>query len=118
MAEMGYIYSREMVGNRGAGAVECPQGAPCTWNEVISKFPGATIRNDGGPIYFKAGSSWGNFVGNVDGFSITIGNETTIYNFEASPNTKDDCKKGGWQNYGFRNQGQCIAFVNTGKDSR
>jgi len=35
-----------------------------------------------------------------------------------SPKTIDDCKKGGWQNYGFRNQGQCIAFVNTGRDSR
>ncbi len=34
------------------------------------------------------------------------------------PQTKDDCKKGGWEQYGFRNQGQCIKFVNTGKDSR
>jgi hypothetical protein len=32
--------------------------------------------------------------------------------------TKDDCKKGGWEDFGFRNQGQCIRFVNTGKDSR
>lgn len=34
------------------------------------------------------------------------------------PTTKDDCKNGGWKDYGFRNQGQCIKFVNTGKDSR
>jgi hypothetical protein len=32
--------------------------------------------------------------------------------------TKDDCKDGGWEDFGFRNQGQCIRFVNTGKDSR
>lgn len=32
--------------------------------------------------------------------------------------TKDDCKNGGWANYGFANQGQCIRFVNTGHDSR
>jgi len=32
--------------------------------------------------------------------------------------TKEDCKNGGWQNYGFRNQGLCIQFFNTGKDSR
>lgn len=32
--------------------------------------------------------------------------------------TKDQCKNMGWQNYGFRNQGLCIQFVNTGKDSR
>jgi choice-of-anchor C domain-containing protein len=36
----------------------------------------------------------------------------------ANPETKADCKKGGWEQYGFRNQGQCIRFVNTGKDSR
>lgn len=32
--------------------------------------------------------------------------------------TKNECKKGGWETFGFRNQGQCIRFVNTGKDSR
>ena len=35
-----------------------------------------------------------------------------------NPETKNDCKKGGWEEYGFNNQGQCIRFVNTGKDSR
>lgn len=34
------------------------------------------------------------------------------------PETRADCKHGGWADYGFRNQGQCIRFVNTGKDSR
>lgn len=34
------------------------------------------------------------------------------------PSTKNDCKNGGWDEYGFKNQGQCIRFVNTGKDSR
>jgi hypothetical protein len=28
------------------------------------------------------------------------------------PQTKDDCKDGGYLNYGFRNQGECIAAVN------
>lgn len=32
--------------------------------------------------------------------------------------TKDDCKNGGWEAYGFNNQGLCVQFVNTGKDSR
>ncbi|HVM15716.1 MAG TPA: carboxypeptidase regulatory-like domain-containing protein [Egibacteraceae bacterium] len=36
----------------------------------------------------------------------------------ANPQTRGDCMNGGWQQYGFRNQGQCIQFVNTGKDSR
>jgi hypothetical protein len=30
----------------------------------------------------------------------------------ATPQSKDDCKNGGWQTFGFRNQGQCIQFVN------
>ena len=35
------------------------------------------------------------------------------------PTTKDQCKNGGWQNFNaphtFKNQGDCIQFVNTGK---
>ena len=34
------------------------------------------------------------------------------------PETKDECMKGGWIDFGFRNQGQCVRFVETGKDSR
>jgi len=33
------------------------------------------------------------------------------------PATKADCKKGGWEDYtnaGFRNQGDCVRFVQTG----
>ena len=43
----------------------------------------------------------------------------TTFTIDAcDPETKDDCKDGGWEFYGFRNQGQCIRFVQTGKDSR
>jgi hypothetical protein len=31
------------------------------------------------------------------------------------PTSKDQCKNGGWKAFGFKNQGQCIQFVNTGK---
>lgn len=34
------------------------------------------------------------------------------------PTVADDCKKGGWADFGFRNQGQCVSFVETGNDSR
>lgn len=33
-------------------------------------------------------------------------------------NSKDECKDGGWQRFGFRNQGLCIQHFDTGKDSR
>lgn len=32
--------------------------------------------------------------------------------------SKDQCKDGSWEAAGFKNQGQCIKFVNTGQDSR
>jgi len=41
-----------------------------------------------------------------------------VFTVLAQPQTKADCKKGGWKNFpdlGFENQGQCIKFVNTGK---
>lgn len=31
---------------------------------------------------------------------------------------KDQCKAGEWEALGFKNQGQCVRYVETGKDSR
>ena len=31
---------------------------------------------------------------------------------------KDQCKAGDWEALGFKNQGQCVRYVETGKDSR
>lgn len=36
----------------------------------------------------------------------------------SNPASRDQCKAGGWVAFGFRNQGQCVRFVETGKDSR
>ena len=36
----------------------------------------------------------------------------------ADPTEKVDCTEGRWADFGFRNQGQCIRFVETEKDSR
>ena len=35
--------------------------------------------------------------------------------FTSPPTDKDDCKKGGWENYKglFKNQGDCVSFVAT-----
>jgi hypothetical protein len=35
-----------------------------------------------------------------------------------SPQAKDDCMNGGWEQYGFKNQGLCVRYIETGKDSR
>ena len=37
---------------------------------------------------------------------------------QSNPTSKDDCKNGGWEDFGFKNQGQCVRYVETGKDSR
>lgn len=34
------------------------------------------------------------------------------------PATIGECMKGGWADFAFRNQGQCVRFVETGEDSR
>ena len=47
------------------------------------------------------------------GVNLTITDASPV-----DPTTKDDCKNGGWEQFGFRNQGQCVRFVETGKDSR
>jgi hypothetical protein len=31
---------------------------------------------------------------------------------------KDACRDGDWEALGFKNQGQCVRYVETGKDSR
>ena len=36
----------------------------------------------------------------------------------SGPQTKDDCKNGGWESYGFKNQRHSVRYVETGKDSR
>lgn len=40
--------------------------------------------------------------------------------FEVLPDarTRAGCVDGGWEAFGFANQGQCVRFLQTGKDSR
>ena len=37
---------------------------------------------------------------------------------DPNPTSIDQCKQLGWIDFAFRNQGQCVAFVNTGHDGR
>lgn len=50
--------------------------------------------------------------------SNNVGFGTQLTKLYAGPVTKNDCMKGGWARYGFQNQGQCIRYIETGKDSR
>jgi len=37
---------------------------------------------------------------------------------QVNPTDEAQCKQGGWEAFGFKNEGQCIRFVETGKDNR
>jgi hypothetical protein len=50
-----------------------------------------------------------------DSFSAFV---TEVYAAPQDPQTKNDCMKNGWAKFGFKNQGQCVRFIETGKDSR
>ena len=65
--------------------------------------------------------------GYLDNVVVNRASGTGVYDFERdvpppppSPNpaNKDDCKNGGYKIYGFKTQGLCIQYLNTGKDSR
>jgi hypothetical protein len=46
------------------------------------------------------------------------GSSASIVVFDAPPmpSSKDQCKNGGWRNFPqFKNQGDCVSFVETGK---
>jgi hypothetical protein len=40
--------------------------------------------------------------------------DVTVTDAPALPTSKSQCLNGGWRAFGFKNQGQCIAFVNHG----
>ena len=91
-------------GGGGGGGTVSGGGAGGSLGPAGATFAPA---NNGGPMWQDgAGGSGG------DG-SIEITFEEIT-----DPTSVGECKNGGWQDFGFRNQGQCIRFVNTGKDSR
>jgi hypothetical protein len=50
----------------------------------------------------------------VEGPTTTRAPTTTVLDEGPRPETRADCKQGGWQRYGtFRNQGDCVSWVAT-----
>lgn len=56
----------------------------------------------------------------VDSDSDGVGDacDPTPHPAPSNPTSREQCKNGGWQAFGFKNQGQCVSFVETGKDRR
>lgn len=55
--------------------------------------------------------------GYFDNVVVTTTSGETMYDFDPVPQTRNDCMKNGWRDYGdqFANQGQCVRFVSNGK---
>lgn len=91
-----------------------------TWDAIVAANPDATIL--GGFGVNQGGGNPG-LIANVDNLSLGYGDSCVTYDFEPYrvAATKDDCKAGSWNSFkradgtGFKNQGQCIQYVNTGK---
>jgi hypothetical protein len=48
------------------------------------------------------------------GLSPIFGGDITVHDAVPFPTSKDQCKNGGWDGFGFKNQGRCISFVEAG----
>ncbi len=82
-AGLWYASNTSVNGSNGA----CPQNAPCTWQQVLTAFPNAGVRNTPtSGLLFKAGGPWSpGFDGNVDALNVGINNFRTTYDFEPVP---------------------------------
>lgn len=85
---------------------------------------GPTWSPDGTMIAFVRG--FDTYRMNADGSGLTLLNSAGGYtgldwgtNTEPlNPMSRADCMNDGWQRFRFRNQGQCIKYIETGEDSR
>ena len=102
----------------GPGGTTCaPVTCYISWADIVANNPDATIL---GGFGINQGSGSTGLIAATDALSISASGDTWTYNFEPfrSPTSKDECKNGGWQNVkaadgsSFKNQGQCIKYVN------
>lgn len=61
----------------------CVQSSPCTWAELLQKFPNIGFHRTYGGIVLKAGSGWLGFRGNVDALTIGLDGANTTFSFDA-----------------------------------
>ena len=80
---------------------------------------------DGQQIAFsKLDSAWLLYKIDIDGNEeLVIGGSSQfardpVWAIEPSPSSLADCQNGGWEALGFANQGACVRFLVTGRDTR
>lgn len=89
-----------------------PNDASASWLGVHSgsgdTYPGGShVRMDNGSSFDKLfTNAW-----NLQYFDWDLAFKA-VFSSSDSPATKEDCKKGGYEKFGFKNQGECIKAVN------
>ena len=99
-----------------------PGTTPKTWAQILAEYPGVRIRVTDAFLGIRVGEPYPDgYTENIDAFKFATATAATTFDFEpliGPPATKDACKQNGWQAFNyptFKNQGDCIQFVNTGK---
>jgi hypothetical protein len=98
----------------------CASSCFVPWNIIVAENPDAVII---GGFGINQGSGNPALTAASDALTLGYNDECITYNFEPYrvARTKEDCKLGSWQSVkradgtSFKNQGQCIQYVNTGK---
>jgi hypothetical protein len=61
-----------------------------------------------GTLYFNPPPTPGEFIVVAENFDVIF---STFVTLRTAPQTKADCKRGGYKEFGFKNEGQCIKAV-------
>jgi hypothetical protein len=105
--------SQPINGCMTAPAMPCYQ----TWDTIMTNNPDAVIL---GGFGVNQGSGNGGLTASTDALTLSYSEVCLLYDFEPFRAT-NECKKGGWETMSradgtpFKNQGDCVSYVNTGK---
>lgn len=104
-------------GTHRLGVYQCWADGCVTIAGILEVYPNARIISQAGVtgtgglrLQYGFGGNSHEYVGHVDKLIVGLsGGNSTTYDFELGPTSKDECKKGGWIGY-FKNQGQCVSY--------
>jgi len=105
--------------DRGAGTATAPTTAVLQFlpfgilTEVVlvdNGGNGADVISEGGPVVPAPTGCSATSGGSTITARLTKG-RAVVFDAPPGPMSKEQCKDGGWKQFGFKNQGQCIAFV-------
>lgn len=83
-----------------------------TWAQAVFAATGSGYTTISG-ISVVVDGGWAQSSGSQTVVLDAVSINGTVYTFSAT--AKSDCKDGNWQALGYKNQGDCISFVETGK---